>query len=88
MLSETPSCQPWKTMMETTVVTMKATERTEVRAWIMFVVAAKRMMNEKKIAMNMPDMAPRRNSLSEAAQAREKPPLNFTFYKPSGAVSL
>ena len=73
--------------MDTTLVTMSRTERTEARVWIMFYEEISRITNEKAMAMNMPLVAPLRNSLSDAPQLMANPPLNLTFFMLSGVES-
>lgn len=50
----------------------------------MFYVAIRKIMKEKAMAMNIPEVAPRRNSLSDAPQAMNIPPWKRTFFIASG----
>lgn len=75
MLSETPSYQPHRNMIATTLIMIIATHRIERQAWMMFRVATRRTTKAKEIAMAIPDTADFTNAASEGIQPQTKPPV-------------
>jgi len=88
MDSETPSIQPYRYMMQTTLTITITTQRIERMARIIFAVAISKIIKAKTIAIAIPCIAEETKAFSEGIHAQASGATCSKYWSPSGATSL
>ena len=88
MDSEIPISHPQRYMTHSTLTITTPTETSEKNAWIIFLVAIKRMMKAKTVAMVIPWKAEVKKALSDGIQAQYCPPVQIAEFIELGAEAL